>query len=409
MNLYDIIACPSCKGPVNQVDDQLTCPSCSQVYPIVNGVPVMLLDGSIPETQYQEQLQLRQSYDPWVHRTILQSLSDDQIVLEIGAGNMALDDPCIIRSDVTLTPYVDIVADVHALPFLPGTIDYIFSLAVFEHLRNPFLASQSIYEALKDGGYIYHECNFVFAYHGYPHHYFNATLQGMEQIFDQFTSLRKGVAPYQMPSFALNAVLGSYLQHSRAGEFQHGQKLVAAIANVLNQDLMAHDIYFTEESALITAAGTYFSGYKQETADSSLIPHNIRKVRENEEELSQRFRNINDLTNLDNIMLWAKGEGSQTHPAIADYFQSIEPFAKSGESKVWDRSHIHGLDIAPTPYGAIGYNTMDASMEELAKLVFEADTDRQTTADSEPLMDILRKTGLRATIKEILQRIANRL
>jgi SAM-dependent methyltransferase len=80
--------------------------------------------------------------------------------------------------DVAWSPYVDLVADAHALPFLPGSLDYIFSLAVVEHLRNPFLAAQSMVMALKDGGFIYHECNFVFAYHGYPHHYFKgATLK----------------------------------------------------------------------------------------------------------------------------------------------------------------------------------------------------------------------------------------
>jgi len=56
---------------------------------------------------------------------------------------MALDDPCIIRMDVTLSPYVDLVADAHYLPFLPESVDYIFSLAVFEQLHDPFLAAKS--------------------------------------------------------------------------------------------------------------------------------------------------------------------------------------------------------------------------------------------------------------------------
>ena len=114
----------------------------------------MFPDGSIPEVRHESELLIRQSYDPWVHRVILQSLLDDQVILDIGSGNMALDDPCVIHMDVMLSPYVDIVADAHFLPFLPESIDYIFSLAVFEHLRNPFVAARSIYEVLKDGGYI---------------------------------------------------------------------------------------------------------------------------------------------------------------------------------------------------------------------------------------------------------------
>ncbi len=153
--LFEILACPTCKVKLTRSDDFLLCNQCGMKYPIVNGVPIMLPDGKIPEYTHSASLTVRQSYDPWVHRIILQSLLDHQIVVDIGAGNMALDDPCIIRMDISLTPYVDLVADVHFLPFLPESIDYIFSLAVVEHLRNPFLASQSIYNALKDGGFIY--------------------------------------------------------------------------------------------------------------------------------------------------------------------------------------------------------------------------------------------------------------
>jgi uncharacterized protein YbaR (Trm112 family) len=191
MSLYNILACPNCQITLVRDIDHLYCNKCQTNFPIINGVPILFPDGSLPEIVHQETLNVLNSYNPWVPRLMLQSMLDDQIVLEVGSGNMALDDPCIIRMDVMLSPYVDIVADVHALPFLPESIDFIFSLAVFEHLSNPFLAAESIFEVLKDGGYIYHECNFVFGYHGFPHHYFNASMQGMEQIFKAFTSIRK--------------------------------------------------------------------------------------------------------------------------------------------------------------------------------------------------------------------------
>lgn len=247
MDLYDFLACPICKVRVFPENNFLRCSKCGQTYPILDGIPVILPGGVIPEVTHEAKLQVRDTYDPWVHRIMLQSLLDNQIVVEIGSGNMALDDPGIIRTDVTLTPYVDLVADAHALPFLPGSIDFIFSLAVFEHLRNPFLAANSIYDALKDGGFIYHECNFVFAYHGYPHHYFNASMQGMEQIFNQFVTLRKGVATYQMPSFALNMVLQTYLKHSHANEYPHGERIIKLLRRVLDQNLMQYDIYFFQK------------------------------------------------------------------------------------------------------------------------------------------------------------------
>ena len=205
---------------------------------------------------------MRHTYDPWVHRTILQSLPDSSPVVEIGSGNITLDDPNIIRLDVVLTPFCDIVADAHHMPFRDGSIDYVFSLAVFEHLRNPFEAAASIRRTLRPGGYVYHECNFVFSYHGYPHHYFNASAQGMSEVFREYHELGQGVAPYQMPSFALNMILNGYLQHSRADDFQHGRQVTTAIRRLLALGLTDYDLYFTEDAAYNVAAGTWFAGRK---------------------------------------------------------------------------------------------------------------------------------------------------
>ena len=171
-------------------------------YPIVNNVPIMLPEGKYVEVEHELDLQTADDYAPWVHRMILQSLTDDMVALDAGSGYMRLDDPCIIRMDIKLTPYVDLVGDLHALPFRANSLDCIFVLAVFEHLRQPFTAGSEIYSALKPGGYVYAESNFVYPYHGYPHHYFNISIQGLQQVFEQFHELKTGVVPYQMPGFA---------------------------------------------------------------------------------------------------------------------------------------------------------------------------------------------------------------
>ena len=148
----------------------------------------------------------------------MQSLPSSAVVLDIGAGNLTLDLPNVIRMDVTLTPYVDVVGDAHMMPFLPGTFDFVFSLAVIEHLRQPFVAAQEMYDVLRNGGYVYGECNFVFAYHGYPHHYFNASEQGLEEVFAPFEKFRTGVAPYQMPSDAIRMLFVTYLKSMTPSE-----------------------------------------------------------------------------------------------------------------------------------------------------------------------------------------------
>jgi uncharacterized protein YbaR (Trm112 family)/SAM-dependent methyltransferase len=329
MNLYDILACPTCKVAVVRQDQTLTCTQCQRTYPIVNGVPVLFPDGSVPAIQHEHELVVRLGYDPWEHRVIMQSLPANSIILDMGAGNMAVNLPNVVRTDVTLTPYVEVVADAHALPFLPGTFDYILSLAVIEHLRQPFVAAQEMYNALRNGGYVYGDCNFVFHYHGYPHHYFNATQQGMQQVFAQFTQLSSGVGPFQMPSFALRAVLETY----RNGLGYNGDpdivELQELLKDFLGRPLSSYDSRFSEEAALRVAAGTFYVGVKSPDGTSDVIPEVVQSAWRQTPELQQRFPNMLNLRTANNIMIWAKTEGRKQFKAIDDYFNNLVPFHKN--------------------------------------------------------------------------------
>ncbi|MUM77335.1 Trm112 family protein [Pseudodesulfovibrio sp. F-1] len=52
--LIDILACPRCRGAVALLPagDGLSCPACAVIYPIREGIPVMLLDQAVPEAQW---------------------------------------------------------------------------------------------------------------------------------------------------------------------------------------------------------------------------------------------------------------------------------------------------------------------------------------------------------------------
>jgi hypothetical protein len=53
---------------------------------------------------------------------------------------------------------------------------------------------------------------FLQPYHGYPHHYFNMTLQAMEQLFqDSFTIEQAGTPPYGWPIWTLTWFLNRYV------------------------------------------------------------------------------------------------------------------------------------------------------------------------------------------------------
>lgn len=48
--LLDILACPQCKGSLTLTDqkDGLACQACKLLYPIREGIPVMLIDEANP-------------------------------------------------------------------------------------------------------------------------------------------------------------------------------------------------------------------------------------------------------------------------------------------------------------------------------------------------------------------------
>jgi uncharacterized protein YbaR (Trm112 family) len=353
VDLYDILACPTCKVAVIRQNGTLLCRTCQQSYPIVNNVPVLLPDGRVPATEYQHELQVRTGYDPWIHRVVLQSLPTDSIVLEIGAGNMAFDVPNIIRMDVTLTPYVDVVGDAHALPFLPGTFAFVFSLAVIEHLRQPFVAAAEMYNALRNGGYVYGECNFVFPYHGYPHHYFNMTQQGLEEIFKSFSRLRSGVAPYQMPSFAVYAVVDTFLHFLSSNDDPDIQQCKQHLQQLLTQPLRSCDRQFSEEGALRCAAGVFFFGMKSVLGPQNVIPAIVQSLYQQTPALQQQFPNLFDLGTVRNIMVWAQTQGQQQFSAIADYFAGLIPFHKTVAVNEENQKTLRALPVIEPLFGYI--------------------------------------------------------
>jgi uncharacterized protein len=50
-DLLDILVCPACKRPLELKDggQSLRCGQCRRVYPIRDGIPILLVDEALPE------------------------------------------------------------------------------------------------------------------------------------------------------------------------------------------------------------------------------------------------------------------------------------------------------------------------------------------------------------------------
>jgi ubiquinone/menaquinone biosynthesis C-methylase UbiE len=97
-----------------------------------------------------------------------------------------------------------------ALPFKDATFDVILSLAVLEHVPDPFTCARELQRVLKPGGKIMLILPFLQAEHGYPSHYFNATRFGAQRLFKDMLLDQQYLETSNHPTFTLNQILGVY-------------------------------------------------------------------------------------------------------------------------------------------------------------------------------------------------------
>jgi SAM-dependent methyltransferase len=181
--------CPACRGPL---DGDAACARCGVTYGVLDGVPVLIPDADLAAIDLRQTGGALPTYD-CAHMGIAcvdEALARGDRILELGAGLDVHASPNVVKTDAYMYPgaRLDLVADAHALPFADASFDFVFSLAVFEHLRSPWIAAHEIARVLRPGGKAYTLCAFLQPLHGYPDHYFNATEAGLARLFaDDFT------------------------------------------------------------------------------------------------------------------------------------------------------------------------------------------------------------------------------
>jgi SAM-dependent methyltransferase len=181
------LVCPACRAPLG---DETRCGGCGKAYTSLDGVPVLMPDADVEAIDLRVTGGALPTYD-CAHMGIPvvdEAIARGDRILELGAGLDVHDSPNVVTTDAFVYgTQLDLVADAHRLPFADGSFDFVFSLAVFEHLHSPWIAAEEIARVLRPGGAAYTLCAFFQPLHGYPDHYFNATESGLARLFaDRF-------------------------------------------------------------------------------------------------------------------------------------------------------------------------------------------------------------------------------
>lgn len=111
-------------------------------------------------------------------------------ILNLGAGDGRFDHYLgkhvkTVNLDIDLSKEgMEVIADAHCLPFKNESFDMVYSIAVMEHVRKPWIVASEISRILRAGGHVAVELPFLNVIHD-KEDYFRFTDKGIRSLFEE--------------------------------------------------------------------------------------------------------------------------------------------------------------------------------------------------------------------------------
>jgi SAM-dependent methyltransferase len=204
-----VLACPYCKTGVRRMGKDFTCDACHRSYRH-NGNAVDFLTTdlrstfSIVDTENVSD----HGYDDRITAAI--EANPDKLFVDVGAGLKYRNYENVVHFEIVDYPSTDVLGVGEKLPFINDAFDYAISSVVLEHVKDPFACAREIMRVLKPGGQLYCAAPFLQPRHGYPHHYYNMTREGLVNLFDGLVIRDVDIPDYLHPMAALTWILRCY-------------------------------------------------------------------------------------------------------------------------------------------------------------------------------------------------------
>jgi|SRR5580658_823762 SAM-dependent methyltransferase len=136
----------------------------------------------------------------------------DGLMLDCGAGRRPVYYENVVNFEIVAYDTTDVRGVGEVLPFADNSFDAVLSLAVLEHVRDPFACAREIVRVLKPGGDLMCCVPFLQPMHGYPNHYYNMTEQGLKNLFPQIRVDRHEVYFSVLPIWSLTWIVKSWAE-----------------------------------------------------------------------------------------------------------------------------------------------------------------------------------------------------
>ena len=179
-------------------------------------------------------------------------------VLNLGSGVGAFDhhlskEITPVNLDIDLSkPGIHLIADAHVLPFKDESFDIVYSIAVLEHVRKPWIVADEIFRILRKGGCVVLELPFLNVIHD-EHDYFRFTNKGIRSLFDEsrfdvvFEQVGSGGGSFF--SIFFFAYFRQFIWHPLRPYWDFSMKYVASMLKYLDVFIdKSHDLHITANS-----------------------------------------------------------------------------------------------------------------------------------------------------------------
>lgn len=138
---------------------------------------------------------------------------EDGLVLDCGAGSRNEYYSNVVNFEIVPYPSTDVCGVGEKLPFISESFDAVISVAVLEHVKDPWRCAKEIVRVLKPGGQLFCCVPFLQPMHGYPDHYYNMTESGLKNLFiEDMDILKHSTNQSTLPIWTLSWILNSWAE-----------------------------------------------------------------------------------------------------------------------------------------------------------------------------------------------------
>lgn len=197
--VWRVLACPDCGGPLDRNGSAVRCARCAEVYgcnsagqldlhprrrrhrdltfdlgsPLVPGIGIdfaRLARNPAPEVDFTG-VPIPKHLDANALSHFPRARTQESLVLDLGCGDGIHREICE-HAGFVYVPLdsqgsgAQLLGDAHALPFRDKSFEFALSVSVLEHIRYPFLMAKELFRVLRPCGKILGTVAFLEPYHG---------------------------------------------------------------------------------------------------------------------------------------------------------------------------------------------------------------------------------------------------